>query len=36
MKFPDGSSYEGEFKKDHLHGSGKYFFADGRTYEGEW
>jgi hypothetical protein len=28
--------YEGEFKENSRHGTGKYFLPDGSTYDGEW
>ena len=36
MIFKDGSTYEGEFSKNKIHGFGKYQHASGKVYEGEW
>ena len=36
MKFPDGSSYQGEFANGKPHGEGKMTFSDGSTREGVW
>ena len=36
MKFPDGSSYQGEFAIGKPHGEGKMTFSDGSTSEGVW
>jgi len=35
MKYSDGSVYEGDWKDDKRHGTGKYTSSLG-TYEGEW
>ena len=34
--WPDGRSYEGEYKNDKKHGTGTYKWADGRVYVGGW
>jgi len=34
--YPDGSSYEGQFKNGQRSGLGVYYFTNGRIYEGEW
>lgn len=34
--WPDGRSYEGEYKRDKKEGYGIFSWADGRKYEGEW
>jgi len=34
--WPDGSMYEGEFKKDAYHGKGRLIHNDGDIYEGDW
>lgn len=36
MKYPDGSTYEGEWKNDLKHGYGVYIYANGDKYEGQW
>jgi len=35
-KYPDGSTYEGEFNNDKFHGKGYFTSPDGHTYEGEF
>ncbi len=35
-RYPDGSTYEGDWKQDHRWGWGKHKFAAGGEYEGEW
>jgi hypothetical protein len=32
----NGDTYEGEFDNNELSGKGKFLWADGRAYEGEW
>ena len=32
----DGSTYNGEFLENNIHGNGKYVWKDGRVYVGEW
>lgn len=34
--YKDGSTYKGNFKKDHLEGMGKFEWATGHVYEGQW
>jgi hypothetical protein len=34
MFFEDGSYYEGEFKKDMMHGKGSIFYPNGNVYVG--
>ncbi len=34
--WPDGSKYEGDFKKGKKEGKGKFIWADGSRYEGEF
>ena len=34
LKLESGSKYVGDFKNDKIHGTGIYYFADGRIYEG--
>lgn len=36
MKYPDGSTYEGEWKDNVKHGYGVYVYANGDKYEGQW
>lgn len=36
FKWPDGRSYEGEYKDDKKHGFGVLKWADGKKYEGLW
>jgi hypothetical protein len=35
-KYKDGSEYSGHWKKDKMHGFGKFKMADGSCYEGEF
>lgn len=35
FKFRDGSVYDGEYKNNKKHGSGKYI-RDGKIFEGKW
>jgi len=32
----DGSTYEGDFFENNIHGMGIYTWADGRRYNGQW
>ena len=34
--FSDGNRYEGHFVNDKREGLGKYFWRDGRVYDGQW
>ena len=34
--FPDGDTYEGEFKDWDMNGQGTYTWSDGKKYVGEW
>ena len=34
--FPDGDTYEGEFKDWDVNGQGTYTWSDGNKYVGEW
>ncbi|XP_037092653.1 MORN repeat-containing protein 3-like isoform X3 [Pollicipes pollicipes] len=34
--YPDGESYEGEWRRDRRHGWGRMFYKDGSLYEGGW
>lgn len=34
--YPDGSTYDGQWKKDLKHGHGLYIYPNGDTYEGSW
>ena len=34
--FPDGSSYEGDFKDDKFEGVGKFIWKTGHVYIGSW
>lgn len=36
MYYPDGSVYEGEWKRDLQHGHGRYAYPNGDLYEGGW
>ena len=36
FKWPDGSTYFGDFIDDYIQGQGLYSWADGRKYDGEW
>ena len=36
VKTDDTTEYEGEWKDDKAHGTGRYTHANGATYEGEW
>jgi len=37
FKFEEGSFYEGEWKKDQMHGFGKLYYPSGQlAYEGHW
>ena len=35
-KYPDGSSYLGQFRRGHRHGFGRYVSANGVSYVGQW
>ena len=32
----DGSTYQGDFYDNNIHGRGIYKWADGRVYDGTW
>ena len=34
--WPDGASYEGEWRYNRAHGKRKFIHVDGDVYEGEW
>lgn len=36
MTYQNGDFYEGEFQNEQRHGFGKYQFADGSAFSGEW
>lgn len=36
MKYPDQSTYEGEWKNNMKHGYGVYIYPNGDKYEGQW
>ena len=36
LKFPDGSTYEGEWKNSKMHGKGVFTWSDGKVMEGTW
>ena len=36
FKWPDGKSYEGEYKQDKRNGWGVFKLVDGRKYYGQW
>lgn len=36
MEYPNKDKYVGEFRNGQKHGHGKYFFAEGTIFEGEW
>ena len=36
LKFPDGSSYSGEWKNNKMHGKGVFKWFDGKVIEGKW
>lgn len=36
MRYPNGDSYDGQWKASEQEGQGVYTFAGGRTYAGAW
>lgn len=34
--YKNGNKYTGQFMNNKPHGKGKYFWANGETYDGEW
>ena len=36
LKFPDGSSYSGEWKNNKMHGKGIFKWSDGKVIKGTW
>jgi len=36
MRFCNGDSYEGDFKRDKLHGQGLYYYSNGKVQSGNW
>ena len=36
MTWPDGNSYEGNWKDNDIHGRGKFIWDDFKSYDGEW
>ena len=36
MNYPDGSVYDGEYRKDEKNGQGVYSLPDGKIYDGPW
>jgi hypothetical protein len=36
MTWPDGATYEGDWKDNHAQGYGKFIHANGDSYEGMW
>jgi hypothetical protein len=36
LKFPDGSSYDGNWSKGKYHGKGAFIAKTGAKYDGDW
>ena len=36
FRWADGSTYNGQFRDNNIHGKGEYVWSDMRKYDGEW